>query len=107
MMMSFAGEGWGEGMSRMVIDDEMWFRLEKLLPKPKGRHGEDDRLFMEAICWMLRTGTAWRDLPLDYGNRKSVYNRYNNWSKKGYITAILTELKKSVVAEYKLIPFAD
>ncbi|MCZ4691295.1 transposase, partial [Legionella pneumophila] len=47
-----------------------------------------------AICWMLRTGTAWRDLPLDYGNRKSVYNRYNNWSKKGYITAILTELKK-------------
>ncbi|HAT2140497.1 TPA: transposase [Legionella pneumophila] len=55
-------------MSRMVIDDEMWSRLEKLLPQPKGRHGEDDRLFMEAICWMLRTGAAWRDLPPDYGN---------------------------------------
>ncbi len=94
MMMFFAGEGWGEGMSRMVIDDEIWSRLEKLLPKPKGRHGEDDRLFMEAICWMLRTGAAWRDLPSDYGNWKSVYNRYNNWSKKGYITAILAELKK-------------
>jgi transposase len=63
MMMLFAGEGWGEGMSRMVIDDEMWFRLEKLLSKPKGRHGKDDRLFMEAIGWMLRTGAAWRDLP--------------------------------------------
>ena len=59
MMMLFAGEGWGEGMSRMVIDDEMWSRLEKLLPKPKGRHGKDDRLFMEAICWMLRN---WRDV---------------------------------------------
>ena len=44
-MLLFAGEGWGEGMSRMVIDDEMWSRLEKLLPKPKGRHGKDDRLF--------------------------------------------------------------
>ena len=64
-------------MSRMVIDDEIWSRLEKLLPKPKGRHGKDDRLFMEAICWMLRTGAAWRDLPCDYGNWKSVYNRYN------------------------------
>ncbi|MFG0150820.1 transposase, partial [Legionella pneumophila] len=42
----------------------------------------------------LRTGAAWRDLPPDYGNWKSVYNRYNNWSKKGYITAILGELKK-------------
>jgi hypothetical protein len=31
MMMSFAGEGWGEGMSRMVINDEVWARLEKLL----------------------------------------------------------------------------
>jgi len=35
-------------MSGMVIDDEMWSGLEKLLPKPKGHHGKDDRLFMEA-----------------------------------------------------------
>ncbi|MCW8444161.1 hypothetical protein OQJ05_08855 [Fluoribacter gormanii] len=33
-------------MSRMVINDEVWFRLEKLLPKPKRRHGKDDRWFM-------------------------------------------------------------
>jgi transposase len=69
----------------------MWSRLESLLPKPKGRHGKDDRLFMQAICWMLCTGAAWRDLPLDYGNWKRVYHRYNNWSKKGYITAILAD----------------
>ncbi|SNU98970.1 transposase [Legionella waltersii] len=94
MMLLFAGEGWGEGMSRMVIDDVLWECLQKLLPKPKGRHGKDDRLFMDAICWMLRTGEAWRDLPPVYGNWKSVYNRYNNWSKKGYIAAILAELKK-------------
>jgi len=51
----------------MVIDDEMWSRLEKLLPKPKGRHGKDDRLFMEAICWMLRTGAAWvRKLQINF-----------------------------------------
>ena len=44
MMMLFAGEGWGEGIS--VIDNETWFGLEKLLPKPKGRHGKDDGLFL-------------------------------------------------------------
>ena len=81
-------------MSRMVINDEMWVKFESLLPAPKGRHGHDDRLFIEAICWILRTGAPWRDLPPDYGNWKSVYNRYNNWSKKGHIQAILFELKK-------------
>ena len=78
----------------MVIDDVMWSRLEVLLPKPKGRHGNNDRLFIEALCWMLRTGAAWRDLPPDYGHWKTVYNRYNNWSKKGHIEAIHSELKK-------------
>ena len=81
-------------MSRMVIDDEMWEKLESLLPPPKGRHGKDDRLFIEAVCWILRTGAPWRDLPPEYGKWKSVYNRYNNWSKKGYIEGILSELKK-------------
>ncbi|WP_145962385.1 transposase [Legionella spiritensis] len=42
-------------MSRMVIDDEIWCRLETLLPKPKGRHGKDERLFMEATGGMLQT----------------------------------------------------
>jgi len=39
----------------MVIDDEIWSRLEKLLPKSKGRHGKDDRLFMEPT---FRTNVA-------------------------------------------------
>jgi len=81
-------------MSRMVINDEMWLKLEKHLPKPKGRHGKDDRIFLEGVCWILRTGAPWRDLPLEYGPWKTVYNRYNNWSKKGHIESILDELKK-------------
>ncbi|WP_371923159.1 transposase [Legionella sp. 27cVA30] len=48
-------------MSRFVIDDKMWNKLEQLLPSPKGRHGENDRLFIEAVCWIIRTGAPWRD----------------------------------------------
>jgi len=57
---------------------------------------------MEAICWTLETGAAWRDLPPDYGHWKSVYNRYNNGSKKGYITVILGQLKKGGDHEWQL-----
>ena len=71
-------------MSRMVIDDEVWSRLEKLLPKPKGRHGKDDRLFMEAICWMLRTGAAWRDLP----RFRRISTRYDKTARM-YLTGVM------------------
>ena len=83
-------------MSRFVIDDAMWKRLEPLLPtNPKGgRPSKDNRLFLEAVCWIVRTGAPWRDLPVDYGNWKSVYNRYNRWVKKGHLDKILEVFKK-------------
>ena len=61
-------------MSRFVIDDSMWKKLEVLLPSyPKGgRPSEDNRHFLEAICWIVRTGAPWRDLPPDYGNRGAL-----------------------------------
>ncbi len=81
-------------MSRMVITDEMWGKLNTFLPKPKGRHGHDERILIEAVCWILRTGAPWRDLPPDYGRWKTVYNRYSRWVKKGHFESIFEILKK-------------
>ena len=72
-------------MSRMVIDDEIGSCLEKLHPKPKGRHGKDDRLFMEAICWMLRTGVIC--------HRTMV-------TGKVFTTVIITGRKKVISRQY-------
>ena len=83
-------------MARFVIDDIMWKRLKELLPKQPlgGRPGRDDRLFIEAVCWVIRTGAPWRDLPIEYGPWKTVYNRYSRWVKLGKFTVILEILKK-------------
>lgn len=83
-------------MGRLVIDNAMWDKLKPFLPKrPKGgRPGGNDRQFLEAVCWVLRTGAPWRDLPPTYGNWKTVYNRYNRWVHKGYMDDILNVLKK-------------
>lgn len=82
-------------MSRFVINNQMWERLQSLLPKKQaGRPGKDDRLFLEAVCWVIRTGAPWRDLPLDYGNWKSVYNRYSRWIKTERLSAVFEVLKK-------------
>ena len=81
-------------MAREVITDEIWEKLKVLLPKPKGRHGKNDRVFMESVCWVVRTGAPWRDLPQEFGPWKTVYNRYNRWVKKGHLDKILEILKK-------------
>ncbi len=82
-------------MARMVIDDLLWSKLEKLLPKrEEGGRPANDRLFIEAVCWIVRTGAPWRDLPPEYGSWKTIYNRYNRWCKNGEFDRILSILKK-------------
>ncbi len=54
----------------------------KLLP-PKGGRSHDDRLFVNAVLFHAKTGLPWKDLPERFGKWKSVYQRYNRWSKPG------------------------
>ncbi len=44
-------------MSRMVIDDVLWERLQKLLPKPNGRHGVER--FFQKIKRFRRIATRY------------------------------------------------
>ena len=37
---------------------------------------------MEAVFWMMRTGAQWRELPECYGKWNSIFDRFNEWSKK-------------------------
>lgn len=73
-------------MRRFELSDEQWKRVEGLLPgRPgtAGRSGEDNRLFLDAVLWVLRTGAPWRDLPERFGESNSVFQRFNRWAKKG------------------------
>jgi len=38
---------------------------------------------IEAICYILRTGVPWRDLPKQCGPWKSVYTRWRRWCREG------------------------
>ena len=59
---------------RHDISDRVWEILEPLLPGGKGKTGrpaQDNRLFINAVFWILRTGAPWRDLPPDYGTGRT------------------------------------
>jgi putative transposase len=73
-------------MRRYEIKDYEWIRLEPLLPGKVGdvgRSAADNRLFINAVLWVARSGAPWRDLPERFGNWNSVYQRFRRWSKKG------------------------
>ena len=55
---------------RFELSDAQWEQVRKLLPlrEGAGRPGKDDRSFMNAVLWIARTGSPWRDLPERYGN---------------------------------------
>ena len=73
-------------MPRVVLRNDQWERIEDLLPgKPSdpGRTAGDNRTFVEAVLWVLRTGAPWRDLPEEFGNWNSVYRRFARWERTG------------------------
>lgn len=73
-------------MDRDLLTDAQWDRIAHLLPgKPtdKGGRAANNRLFVEAVLWIARTGSPWRDLPERFGHWHSVYVRFSRWERYG------------------------
>jgi len=73
-------------MRRHEITDEQWDQIKDLLPgktDDPGRTAQDNRLFINAVLWIARTGAPWRDLPERFGPWNSVFQRFNRWCKRG------------------------
>jgi transposase len=81
---------------RHEISDADWERIEQLLPGQAGHHGgvaEDNRLFINAVLWIARTGAPWRDLPERFGKWNSVWRRFDRWSAAGVWSAVMVVLR--------------
>jgi transposase len=84
-------------MERDMLRNDQWKRISNLLPgKPTdpGRSAANNRLFIEAVLWVLRTGSPWRDLPRHFGPWNSVYQRFGRWSRRNVWDRVFTELAK-------------
>ena len=83
-------------MRRYEISDEQFARIEPLLPgRPgtPGRNAKDNRLFINAVLWIARTGAPWPDLPERFGKYDTAYQRFNDWAKRGRWQAIFEALQ--------------
>ena len=69
---------------RYVMTDEQWARMSPLcLGKVgvRGRDGSNNRLLLEAVLWVARTGSPWRDFPPEFDKWSAVFKRFRDWVK--------------------------
>jgi putative transposase len=85
------------GIKRYELSDAQWERIAPLLPgkaSDPGRTGADNRLFLNGVLWVLRSGAHWRDLPERYGKWKSLHKRFTRWAKAGVWERVFASLIK-------------
>jgi transposase len=94
------------GMMRYGLRDDMWKRIEGLLPGRKGTVGRpaaNNRLFVEAVLYRYRTGIPWRDLPQRFGDFRVVHTRFSRWAVRGVWQKVFEHLAEDADNEYAMI----
>jgi transposase len=93
-------------IERFVLNDAVWERIAPYLPgkaSDRGVTASNNRLFVEAVLWRVRTGSPWRDLPGTFGKWNSVFQRFRRWAHKGVFERLFEVLSGEPDFEYALI----
>jgi transposase len=68
-----------------------------------GRSGSDNRRFVEAVLWIVRTGSSWRDLPPELGKWNTVFKRFRDWAKAGVFKRMFEAVSGQPDMEYAMV----
>src|ERR1700751_3839660 len=93
-------------MDRFVLTDAQWAKMAPhCLGKPTdpGRSGADNRLFVEAVLWIARKGSPWRDFLASFGKWNSVYVRFRDWVKADVLKKLFDAVSDDPDMEYAMV----
>lgn len=80
---------------RHELTDHQWATIKELLPGKvgdPGRTAANNRLFVNAILFVLKTGIPWDDLPSRFGKPNTVWKRFDRWCKRDVWKRLLVTL---------------
>ena len=90
---------------RHELTDAQWNQIQDLLPGKAGdlgRTASDNRLFVDAVLYVLKTGIPWEDLPARYGKSNTVWKRFDRWCAAGVWERIARGLGEPDLEEVQL-----
>ncbi|OJX18032.1 MAG: IS5 family transposase [Devosia sp. 67-54] len=91
---------------RYELSDAQWRRIEPLLAGKAGdpgRSGADNRLFVNGVLWVLRSGAHWHDLPERYGKWKTLHKRFSRWSRAKVWERVFDDLTRDRDNQYLML----
>lgn len=94
------------GIKRYELSEVQWQKIAPMLPGKAGDPGRtaaDNRLFINGVLWVLRSGARWSDLPERYGKYKTVHKRFTRWARAGVWERIFAHLARDRDNEYLMI----
>jgi putative transposase len=90
---------------RHELTDAQWERIEELLPGKAGDPGRtaaDNRVFVDAVVYILKTGIPWVDLPARFGKPNTAWKRFDRWCASGVWQRIAQALGEPDLEEVQL-----
>jgi len=94
------------GISRYELSEMQWEKIKDILPgrvESVGRTAGDNRVFVNGVLWILRSGAHWHDLPERYGKYKSLHKRFSRWAVSGVWEKVFHELLRDRKNQYLMI----
>lgn len=100
-----------ESVKRFVVSDELWALIQPHLPKRVNKHRfgggrprKPDRVCMDAIFFVLRTGCQWNALDATgLCPSSTAHDRFQQWVQAG----VFLELWKAGLMEYDALKGID
>ena len=93
-------------LDRLILRDDQWSRMAPHIigdERSRGTSRRDNRLFVEAVLWIVRTGSPWRDLPDAFGPWNSAFRRFSRWSAKGVWWRLFEAMSDDADFEYLIV----
>jgi len=76
----------------MILKENQYRRIEKLLPKQRGNVKINNRDILNALIYRCKNGCSWRDLPKEFGHWHVIYMRFSRWAKNGVLERVYAAL---------------
>jgi len=85
-------------MTRGDVTDTEWELIEPHLPLGVSGPIPDLRNQFNAVMWRFRTGSPWRDVPAEYGNWSTIYDRFHAWVRQGVFEHLMNAMIREAAA---------